>query len=59
MLYSFLEKGDRSMWGLSNAVTQLANDHTDYDRGVEFEKIGGELLMLTGAARTQITKAVA
>ena len=59
VLYSFLEKGDRSMWGLSNAVTQLANDHTDYDRGVEFEKIGGELLMLTGAARTQITKAVA
>ena len=58
VLYSFLEQGDRTRFGLANAVTQLANDHEDYDRGVEFEKIGGELLMLSGPAWNTIGKAV-
>lgn len=45
VLYSFLEQGDRTRWGLSNAITQLANGMADYDRAVELERIGGELLM--------------
>ena len=45
VLYSFLEEGDRTRWGLSNAITQVANDHADYDRGMELQKLGGDLLM--------------
>lgn len=59
VLYSFLEEGDRTRWGLANAITQIANDHTDYDRAVELEKIGGDLLMSTGADWKNIAMAVA
>jgi hypothetical protein len=49
VLYAYLEGGDRTRFGLANAVTSLANAHTDYDRGVELEKIGGEVLMTNAA----------
>lgn len=57
VLYNFLEGGDRTKWGLANAVTALANTHDNYDRGVEYEKIGGDLLMLSGAEWGAIGKA--
>jgi hypothetical protein len=55
ILYSYLEGGDHTRWGLSNSVTQVANTiggdgAADYDRAVELERIGGELLLL-GASR--------
>lgn len=36
--------GDMTRWGLTNAVTRLANDITNYDRAVELERIGGQIL---------------
>ena len=42
---NFLGGADNSRWGLVNAVTLTAHhDVTDYDRSVELEKIGGEIL---------------
>jgi hypothetical protein len=59
VLYSFLEHGDRTRFGLANAITQLANDHTDYDRGVELEQIGGNVLMSGGGEWKSISTAKA
>ncbi len=59
VLYSFLEEGDRTRWGLANAVTQLANNMADYDRAVELEKIGGDLMMVNATDWNRISKAVA
>lgn len=42
--------GDMTQWGLVNAVTSAANQATDYDRAVELEKIGGQILELESAA---------
>jgi hypothetical protein len=41
--------GDRSRWGLANAVTALAHNTTSVDRQYEIEKIGSDLV--TGNAR--------
>lgn len=38
--------GDLSLWGLANAVTRVAEDLPSYDRAVEFERIGGEVVEL-------------
>jgi len=38
--------GDTSRFGLVNAITATAHDITDYDRSVEIERIGGEVLLL-------------
>lgn len=38
--------GDLTLWGLANAVTRVAEDITSYDRAVEFERIGGEVVEL-------------
>jgi len=37
---------DRTQYGLSNAITNLANDQGNYDRGVEMERIGGKIIDL-------------
>lgn len=36
--------GDMTRWGLVNAVTSAANQASDYDRAVELEKVGGQIL---------------
>lgn len=36
--------GDLTLWGLLNAVTRTAQDATSYDRAIELEAIGGEIL---------------
>ena len=38
--------GDLSQWGLANAVTTLAHDVEDYQRAVELEAIGGQVIEL-------------
>jgi len=38
--------GDLSLWGLANAVTRTANDVESYDRAVELERFGGEVIEL-------------
>lgn len=49
VLGNFIEGADLSQWGLANAVTALAHKATDYDRSVEFERIGGKVIDLTPA----------
>lgn len=46
ILKSLISGGDLSAWGLLNAVTYQAHAAADYDRGVEFEAMGGRLLNL-------------
>ena len=46
ILASLIRGGDLSAWGLLNAVTAQAHDVASYDRAVEFEAAGGQLLDL-------------
>jgi len=46
ILYAFLQGNDSTRWGLSQAVTQQANGMSDYDRGIDLQRIGGSLLAL-------------
>lgn len=46
-ILSHLAKGgDLSLWGLANAVTRTAEDVASYDRAVELERLGGEVIEL-------------
>lgn len=48
ILGNLIEGGDLSQWGLANAVTAMANDdNVGYDRAVDFERIGGEIIDLS------------
>ncbi|MDD4989659.1 MAG: DUF932 domain-containing protein [Candidatus Pacebacteria bacterium] len=46
ILNNLITGGDSTKWGLVNAITATANDMEDYDRGVQFERFGGEVLEL-------------
>lgn len=46
VLDHLIEGGDRSLFGLVNAVTRTASDVENYDRAVEMERIGGEIIEL-------------
>lgn len=46
ILRSLIEGADLSAWGVLNAVTHQAHIATDYDRSIEFERMGGALLEL-------------
>jgi hypothetical protein len=39
--------GDLTQWGLSSAVTQLANDYEDYEGATDLERAGGKVLALS------------
>jgi hypothetical protein len=43
VMRNLIAGGDVSQWGLTNAVTALANDVASYDRAVELETIGGKV----------------
>lgn len=57
VLYSYIEEGDHTRWGLANAITQLANNSENYDRAVMLEQYGGSLLGFTGKDWTSISTA--
>ncbi len=57
VLTHLINGGDLSQWGLSSAITRTAQDLTSYDRAVEFEKIGGEVIELTGVDWAAIASA--
>ncbi|HWQ10801.1 MAG TPA: DUF932 domain-containing protein [Holophaga sp.] len=57
VLYSYLGEGDCTRWGLANAITQVANNHEDYDRAIELEKRGGDLMSTMGPAWKAIAEA--
>jgi len=44
ILKALIEGGDLSAWGVLNAVTAQAHTAKSYDRAVEFEAAGGQLL---------------
>jgi hypothetical protein len=46
ILSHLIEAGDLSTWGLTNAVTRAAQDVESYDRSVEMETIGGQVVLL-------------
>jgi Domain of unknown function (DUF932) len=46
ILRALIEGGDLSAWGVLNAVTAQAHAAKSYDRGVEFESMGGALVDL-------------
>jgi hypothetical protein len=56
ILRSLIEGGDLSAWGLLNAVTAQAHD-AQYDRAVEFEAAGGQLLNLNQNEWTRVLEA--
>lgn len=49
VLNHLIEGGDTSLFGLINAVTRTASDVESYDRSVELQRIGGEILELPAA----------
>lgn len=49
ILAHFAKGGDVTQWGLANAVTAMAHDEADYDRGFDFEKLGTRILELPRA----------
>lgn len=46
VLGHLIKGGDLSQYGLLNAVTRTAEDLTSYDRAIEFEKMGGEIMLM-------------
>jgi len=46
VLNAFLDAGDRSVWGLSSALTYVAQRAESFDRAAELELAGGRLLTL-------------
>ena len=57
ILRSLIEGGDLSAWGMLNAVTAQAHTVESYDRSVEFEEAGGQLLELPKSEWTEILEA--
>jgi hypothetical protein len=49
LLQNLINGGDLSQWGLANAITAMANTTENYDRAVEFERIGGRVIDLSPA----------
>lgn len=46
LLIHFAQGGDFSQYGLINAVTRTAEDVPSYDRAVEIERLGGQIIEL-------------
>jgi hypothetical protein len=47
VLDHLIKGGDLTQYGMLNAVTRTAQDLPSYDRAVEFEKQGGEIMLLS------------
>ena len=45
-LINLIEDRDLSLWGVTNAVTKLANDSESYARSTELESLGSQLLTM-------------
>lgn len=50
LLLHFAQGGDFSKYGLINAVTRTAQDVPSYDRAVELERFGGQIIELAPSA---------
>lgn len=47
ILYNLVQGGNSTQWGLANAVTATAKDSGSYDRKVELETIGHQIVKIT------------
>jgi hypothetical protein len=50
VLHQLALGADWTLYGVVNAVTRIAEDSATYDRAVELERIGGEVLDLPAKA---------
>jgi hypothetical protein len=57
ILRALIEGGDLSAWGMLNAVTAQAHTATSYDRAVELEAAGGQLLELPSSEWRKVLEA--
>lgn len=57
ILRKLIEGGDLSAWGVVNAVTGIAHEAKDYDRAVELESAGGQLVDLLPHEWKQVLEA--
>jgi len=57
ILTALAKGGGLSKWGLSSAITQIANDADDYELATDLERAGGKVLALDGKAWDTISKA--
>lgn len=58
ILTTFLRDGDYSQWGLTSAVTEIANqEDTSYERACELEQIGAQLIQMNQARWNKIATA--
>jgi hypothetical protein len=57
ILRALIEGGDLSAWGMLNAVTAQAHTAADYDRSIEFERMGGALLELPATEWRRVLEA--
>lgn len=56
-LKHLIEGASLSLWGLTNAITAVAQDATDYDRASELEAIGGKFFSLTRGEIGELVRA--
>ena len=56
ILAYLLKGGDLSQYGLVNAVTRVSSDVDSYDRATELERLGGQILELTGKPWENLVK---
>lgn len=59
ILTALAKGGDLSQWGLSSAITEVANTTADYEEATILERAGGEVLALAPRDWEAIAKAVA
>jgi hypothetical protein len=56
ILTYLIKGGDFNQFGLVNAVTRASQDVDDYERATDLERIGGQVLELTGRSWDNIVK---
>lgn len=54
LMAHLIQGGDLSAWGYMNAVTRTARDVLNFDRQIELERVGGEMLSWSAQAWRQI-----
>ncbi len=57
VLKNLIEGADLSLWGLTNAITQTAQEVESYDRATELEAIGGRFFSLPTPEVRELAKA--
>lgn len=57
ILTALARNGDLTKWGLSSAVTQVANDFPDYEGATQLEHAGGTILAMEGRRWEEVSKA--